>query len=110
MFAGTGNPLGTSVLLIQPLLGVQGESYTMFFLTEAENLLVGFPFDFVHGDLCLSCSGVAACVQAHGLLGSLPSRVGDEKEKSALGLSCISQGVSSWLGNSCGIAGGEDDV
>lgn len=82
----------------------------MVFLTEAKNLLVGFPFDFIHGGLCLSCPRVAACVHTHRLLGFLPSRVGDEKEKSTLGLSCVSQGVSSWLGKSCETASEEDDV
>lgn len=105
MFAGTGNPLGTSVLLIQPLLGVQ---VPLVFLSEVVNLLMGFPFDFIHGGLCLGCPGVAALVHTHGLLGALPSRVGDEK--STLGLSCASQGISGWLGESCGTASREDDV
>lgn len=75
------------------------------FLSEAMNLLMGFPFDFIHG-LCLSCPGTATLVRTHGLSCALPSRVGDEKERSTVGVSCVSQGISGRLGKSYGTAGG----
>lgn len=69
MFAGVGNPLGTSVLLIPPLLGVREGFSPKIFLGEAENLPVGLPFDFTCGGLCCDIAQaaprVAACVQTH---------------------------------------------
>lgn len=52
MFAGEGNPLGTSMVLIPPLLDVREGFSPKIFLGEAENLPRVLPFDFTRGGLC----------------------------------------------------------